>query len=236
MTATSSKRGKLRFVFRGEPVEITDFAPRETLLDWLRVHARATGTKEGCGEGDCGACTVVLARLRDGRIEHRPVNACILLLGQCDGAEVLTIEDLSAGGKPHVVQEAMVAQHGSQCGFCTPGIVMSLFAHYHEAPRPTTRDAICDQLAGNLCRCTGYRPILDAALDACATPANDRFTSMAAARLALLKQVDDGTDLFAGSNDRFFAAPASLDSLASLDHQGAAGSAEDHLDRTRHRL
>ena len=216
MTATSSKRGKLRFVFRGEVVEISAFSPRETLLDWLRVDARATGTKEGCGEGDCGACTIVLARLKDGRIEHRPVNACILLFGQCDGAEVLTVEDLSAGGMPHGVQDAMVAQHGSQCGFCTPGIVMSLFAHYQEAPRPTTRDAICDQLAGNLCRCTGYRPILDAALDACAAPANDRFTAAAAARVALLQQIGDDADLLAGTADRFFAAPASLDSLAAL--------------------
>src|SRR4051794_12093296 len=117
----TAKRGSLRFVFRGEVVDIPNLVPRETLLDWLRVNARATGTKEGCGEGDCGACTVVLARRRNGRLEHRPVNACILLLGQCDGAEVLTVEDLAAAGKSHPIQSAMVAHHGSQCGFCTPG-------------------------------------------------------------------------------------------------------------------
>jgi xanthine dehydrogenase small subunit len=212
----STRRGKLRFVFRGRVVEIADFAPRTTLLDWLRIDARATGTKEGCGEGDCGACTVVLARERNGRIEHRPVNACILLLGQCDGAEVLTVEDLSADGKLHVVQDAMVTHHGSQCGFCTPGIVMSLFAHYHEAPRPTSRDAICDQLAGNLCRCTGYRPIVDAALEACATVADDRFCLDEGARRAALAQAQDTADLFVGTEATFFAAPAHLDTLAAL--------------------
>ena len=213
---TSAKRGKLRFVFRGETVELDGFKPRETLLDWLRVQARATGTKEGCGEGDCGACTVVLAKVRDGRIEHRPVNACILLLGQCDGAEVITVEDLSRAGTLHPVQSAMVATHGSQCGFCTPGIVMSLFAQYHEAARPVTRNEICDQLAGNLCRCTGYRPILDAALQVCAEPAADFFTAAASARLSKLQALATGDDLFVGTADAFFAAPGSATSLAAL--------------------
>jgi xanthine dehydrogenase small subunit len=212
----STKRGSLRFVFRGEIVDVDQFKPRETLLDWLRTQARATGTKEGCGEGDCGACTVVLARPRDGGIKHRPVNACILLLGQCDGAEILTIEDLAADGALHPVQSAMVAHHASQCGFCTPGIVMSLFSHYQEAPRPTSREAICDQLAGNLCRCTGYRPIVDAALEVCAAPAQDQFTASRDARAGQLAAIDDAADLFVGAHERFFAAPASFDALADL--------------------
>ncbi len=210
-------RTSIRFIFRGAPVEIADFAPRETLLDWLRLRARATGTKEGCAEGDCGACTIVLARARDGVLLHRPVNSCILLLGQIDGAELLTIEDLAVGDALHPVQAAMVEKHGSQCGFCTPGIVMSLFALYHEGARPATRGAVCDQLAGNLCRCTGYRPIVEAALDACAAPPADRFAAATPARLAAIAALADADDILVGDEARgFFAAPACEDSLAAL--------------------
>ena len=144
------------------------FLPRTTLLDWLRLQERSTGTKEGCAEGDCGACAVVVVRERDGRLVYEPVNSCITLLGQLDGAELITVEDLADDGVLHPVQEAMAREHGSQCGFCTPGIVMSLFAHYHECDGATSRDEINDALAGNLCRCTGYRPIVDAALEVCA--------------------------------------------------------------------
>lgn len=216
-------RQEIHFVLRGKVVRVTPPAPRATLLDYLRVTMRSTGTKEGCGEGDCGACTVVLARLRDGQIEHRPVNACILLLGQCDGAEIITVEDLAGQDGLHPVQQAMVTQHASQCGFCTPGIVMSLFAYYQDGPRPPTHAALCDQLAGNLCRCTGYRPILDAAKIACAAPAADQFTTALSARREILASLQDGVDLFTGTADRFFAAPGSLDSLAALsaDHPDA---------------
>jgi xanthine dehydrogenase small subunit len=215
-------RRSIRFVFRGKTSEIADFAPSETLLDWLRLRARATGTKEGCAEGDCGACTVVLARARSGEIEHKAVNACIMLLGQVDGAELITIEDLATRDGLHPVQEAMVAHHGSQCGFCTPGIVMSLFAHYQDALRQggdapiAERTAICDRLAGNLCRCTGYRPILDAAAEVCSQPKTDHFAARMQERIAVLQALNDDLDVFAGSDDRFLAAPASEDSLARL--------------------
>jgi xanthine dehydrogenase small subunit len=129
-------RKAIRFLFRGAPVEIADFAPYTTLLDWLRLEARATGTKEGCAEGDCGACTIVLTRSRDGGLVHRSLDACIVLLGQVDGAELTTIEDLAEAEADHPLQAAMVAEHGSQCGFCTPGIVMSLFALYQDGARP----------------------------------------------------------------------------------------------------
>jgi xanthine dehydrogenase small subunit len=112
-------RGAIRFLRRGQIVEVSNLHPRTTLLDWLRLEERSTGTKEGCGEGDCGACTVVLARVRGGKLTYEPVNSCILLLGQVDGAEVITIEDLANGTALHPVQEAMVASHGSQCGYCT---------------------------------------------------------------------------------------------------------------------
>src|ERR1700709_2477811 len=115
-------RSAIRFRFRGAEVDLSDFSPRLTLLDWLRTQAGATGTKEGCNEGDCGACTVVLARKIGERTDYAPVNACILLLGQVDGAELITVEDLAQGEALHPVQEALVAHHGSQCRFCTPAI------------------------------------------------------------------------------------------------------------------
>ena len=215
MDMTAGQRRAVRFRFRGKDVTLSDFAPRATLLDWLRENQRATGTKEGCGEGDCGACTVVLARRQGGDIVHLPVNACILLLGQVDGAELLTVEDLAADGTLHPIQDALVRHHGAQCGFCTPGIVMSLFALHSDAASPPDRAAINDQLAGNLCRCTGYRPIVDAALETCGA-APDRFAEAAAARLEALAALDDGRDVFVGDETAFFAAPASTAALGAL--------------------
>jgi xanthine dehydrogenase small subunit len=208
-------RGTLRFRFRGRDVEIDRFSPRATVLDWLREEKLAKGTKEGCGEGDCGACTVVLARLKGGRLRYEAVNACILLLGQLDGVELITIEDLAEGDVLHPVQQAMVDLHGSQCGFCTPGIVMSLFAAYHSGTL-STLSSLNEQLAGNLCRCTGYRPILAAGLATCDGAPADRFAATAGERAAALAALADGKDLFAGDETRFFAAPASVDSLAAL--------------------
>ena len=165
----------IRFFHRGAIVEIDGAAPTRTVLDWLREDARRTGTKEGCNEGDCGACTVVIGELAPaggtsddtvGGLRLRSANACIQFLPTLDGKALFTIEDLAAlNGELHPVQQAMVACHGSQCGFCTPGFVMSLWAMYqHHGARGTTptRQRIADELSGNLCRCTGYRPIVDA--------------------------------------------------------------------------
>jgi xanthine dehydrogenase small subunit len=165
----------IRFFHRGAVVEVDGAAPTRTVLDWLREDARCTGTKEGCNEGDCGACTVVIGELAApgaasddivGGLRLRSANACIQFLPTLDGKALFTVEDLQgADGALHPVQEAMVACHGSQCGFCTPGFVMSLWATYlHHGARGTrpSRQQIADELSGNLCRCTGYRPILDA--------------------------------------------------------------------------
>ncbi len=209
-------RKSLQFLRRGRSLRLDRFLPRTTVLDWLRLQERSTGTKEGCAEGDCGACAVVVVRERDGRIVHEPVNSCITLLGQLDGAELITVEDLADCGVLHPVQEAMAREHGSQCGFCTPGIVMSLFAHYHECGGASSREKINDALAGNLCRCTGYRPIVDAALEVCDVAADDRFARNGAARVQALQSIDDKADLFVGDDACFFAAPASEQSLARL--------------------
>ncbi len=207
-------RNTIRFYRRGRLIERSDLPPDRTLLDYLRLDERSTGTKEGCAEGDCGACTVVLRRLRAGRVVYEPVNACIMLAGQADGADVITVEDL-AGDTLHPVQQAMVDKHGSQCGFCTPGFVMALFALYHE-PGAANRSDVIEAISGNLCRCTGYRPIVDAGLAACAGKPNDRFTRDEQKMSGHLRAIADHKDIFIGSDERFFAAPVSVENLAAL--------------------
>jgi xanthine dehydrogenase small subunit len=209
-------RQAIRFRRDGRIVELDGFHPRTTLLDYLRETERSTGTKEGCNEGDCGACTVALGRIRGGALVYEPVNACILLLGQVDGADLVTVEDIARDGVLHPVQEAMVVHHGSQCGFCTPGIVMSLFVLHEEGARPLSKQKVDDALAGNLCRCTGYRPIVDAALAAGGDASDTAFASERPARRQALAELDDSLDVFIGDEASFFAAPASTGSLASL--------------------
>jgi xanthine dehydrogenase small subunit len=209
-------RDRIQFRRKDRTIRLDRFLPQSTVLDWLRLEERSTGTKEGCAEGDCGACTVVIAREQDGRLIYEPVNSCIATLGQLDGGELITVEDLAHEGKLHPVQTAMAAGHGSQCGFCTPGIVMSLFAHFHSEGERTDRAGINDALAGNLCRCTGYRSIVDAAREACAGPMTDRFVANETETRAALRGLEDHADVFVGNESSFFAAPASEASLASL--------------------
>jgi xanthine dehydrogenase small subunit len=158
-------RGKIRFLLGDEPVTVSGLDPNTTLLDYLRANGRP-GTKEGCAEGDCGACTVVLADAQDGGLRYRSVNACVQLLATVDGKQVVTVEDLSTPGADlHPVQAALLEENATQCGFCTPGFVMSLFALHQAGERPD-RAGLVDALAGNLCRCTGYSPIVEAGLRA----------------------------------------------------------------------
>ncbi|MDH4059448.1 MAG: xanthine dehydrogenase small subunit [Aquincola sp.] len=161
----------IRFVHRGRIVEVRGADTTRTLLDWLREDARDCGTKEGCAEGDCGACTVLVGDRQGAGVRWKNVNACIQLLPMLDGKAVLTVEGLkpaaqACGAALHPAQQAMIDCHGSQCGFCTPGFVMSMVHVYERdraAPKAPSRQQVADDLAGNLCRCTGYRPILDAA-------------------------------------------------------------------------
>lgn len=158
----------IRFILGGEVKTLTNIDPSMTILRFLREEGMRTGTKDACGEGGCGACTVVLVDINDdGRLRYRPVNACLHLMPQVDGHALLTVEDLKgADGQLHPVQQALMDGHASQCGFCTPGIVMTLFALY-QSRESLDRETIVHALAGNLCRCTGYRSIIDAALGLC---------------------------------------------------------------------
>ncbi|MDP3832995.1 MAG: xanthine dehydrogenase small subunit [Hydrogenophaga sp.] len=164
--STETSAQTLSFLRRGQPVTLRHVAPERTLLEVLREDLHCTGTKEGCGEGDCGACTVVLGEAVDGKLEYKAINSCIRLAHSVEGLAVWTAEDLAApAGELHPAQEAMVQCHGSQCGFCTPGFVMSLFGMYQNSGggKGIDRAQATADLSGNLCRCTGYRPILDAA-------------------------------------------------------------------------
>jgi xanthine dehydrogenase small subunit len=154
--------GAIRFVLDGRVVSAVGLPPTTTVLEFLREHLGRTGTKEGCAEGDCGACTIVLGERVGERMRYRAINSCIRFLPTIDGKELVTVESLSGGEETlHPVQQAMVDLHASQCGFCTPGFVMSLFALYLRE-RPPERVDVLEALSGNLCRCTGYRPIIDA--------------------------------------------------------------------------
>jgi len=215
-------RGEIRFLLDDAPRSLSQLDPTMTLLDYLRGVEGLVGTKEGCNEGDCGACTVVLARPRDGRLHYQAVNACIQFVGSLDGCQLITVEHLAKGGRLHAVQQAMVESHGSQCGFCTPGFVMSLFAmtrHHPETPDDATID---DTLAGNLCRCTGYAPIARAARQAYDMgPRDDDFArdeAVTLEKLAALQDLDVVEVGDSGGSRRFFA-PARLDDLADLYQQ-----------------
>jgi xanthine dehydrogenase small subunit len=206
----------VRFLLDGQIVCAENVPCTTTVLDYLREGLRRTGTKEGCAEGDCGACTVVLGELSpDGTcVEYRAVNSCIRFLPTIDGLELVTVESLLApDGHLHPVQQAMVDHHGSQCGFCTPGFVMSLFALYLRGGAPA-REEVLDTLSGNLCRCTGYRPIIEAGLRMGEYPAPSHWNrdtpTLASRRDALLALRRDRALRLPG-----FVAPRTVDELAA---------------------
>ena len=217
----SEQTRPVRFLLGDERRELSAIDPNTTVLDYLRRVERRVGTKEGCGEGDCGACTVVLGEVEGGALRYRAVNSCIQFVGALDGKQLLTVEDL-ADGALHPCQQAMVDCHGSQCGFCTPGFVMSLFALYQEPGTPD-RNRIDDALAGNLCRCTGYGPIAAAAKAMKAGAEPDLFAGRASETAAALKALDDGAMAGLEADGRRYFAPRSVDALAKLllDHPGA---------------
>jgi xanthine dehydrogenase small subunit len=200
----------VRFLLNGKPCSEEGAPPTTTVLDWLRTRAHLTGTKEGCAEGDCGACTVVLGRRVDGSLQYRAVNSCLMMLPQVDNCAVLTVEGLAApDGALHPVQQAMVDADATQCGFCTPGFVMAMFA-FHHGGEPADDAIIHDALAGNLCRCTGYRSIVEACRRVAAGPA-DRFVAETAATADALNALPPCTDYREGAQAFFM--PRSFDAL-----------------------
>jgi xanthine dehydrogenase small subunit len=204
----------LRFVLDGEVRVVDSVAPTTTVLQYLREHLGRCGTKEGCAEGDCGACTVVLGELTEDGVRHRAVNACIQFLPTLDGKALMTVESLRhrSFGELHPVQRAMVECHGSQCGFCTPGFVMSLYAMYR-ATAEADDDAARQAISGNLCRCTGYRPILAAAQRMYAIAPEQRAREQEQDRdlAASLERIRVRSTKVLTHGDSFYAAPATLD-------------------------
>jgi len=216
-------RDEIRFLLNDREERLKAVRSSDTLLDHLRLTRRLRGTKEGCAEGDCGACTVLVGRRTaaegDGGLVYEPVNACIRLMGSLDLTHVVTIEHLARDGILHPIQAAMVDLHGSQCGFCTPGFVMSLYALWMRDPTPS-EGAIEEALQGNLCRCTGYRPIVDAANAIDATPASDPLVAERARVRAALDALDDGARVdirtTSETGDDRVVVPASADDLAAV--------------------
>jgi xanthine dehydrogenase small subunit len=213
----SNSEHTIHFVLDGDHIAVKDVAPTTTLLQYLRESLGRSGTKEGCAEGDCGACTVVVGELAGDGIAYRAVNSCIRFLPTLDGKEVVTVESLRApGGDLHPVQQAMVDCHGSQCGFCTPGFVMSLFGLYLNQPG-ASRAEVVDALAGNLCRCTGYRPIIDAGcrMNEYPPPAQwNRDDAQSTTRRERLQSIQRKKSLALEAPTGFFA-PQSLHELAT---------------------
>jgi xanthine dehydrogenase small subunit len=220
----------IRFYHQGAVRELGDVIPTQTILQYLREDLHCTGTKEGCAEGDCGACMVVIGSLENDELKLKAVNSCIQFTPTLDGKALFSVEDLQEPGAAlHPVQQALVECHGLQCGFCTPGFVMSLWALYLRQDGATpTRRQIDDALSGNLCRCTGYRPIIDAARRMTELPPVRFDRAAIAGALPPLQRASLATH---GHGTQRFYAPRTLDELAALraDHPNAvllAGSTD----------
>ena len=209
-------RREIRFLLNDRPVHQTQVAATDMLLDHLRLVQRLRGTKEGCAEGDCGACTVLVGRLGLRGLEYAPVNACIRALASCDGCHVVTVEHLrGTDGGLHPVQRAMVEHHASQCGFCTPGFVMALYALWMVTPHPTEAQ-IETALQGNLCRCTGYAPIIRAGLAMGDYGTIDPLMEERAQVAETLARWQDGAQVEVAKGENRAILPASVDDLADV--------------------
>ena len=195
----------ISFILKDRIVEIKNPDPNETLLNYIRVKLKKTGTKEGCAEGGCGACTVVLGELKNNKLNYTTVNSCITFLPTLQGKQLIVVEDLaSKDGSLHPVQQAMVNYHGSQCGFCTPGFVMSLFSIFKKNFK-FQDDVIKDSISGNLCRCTGYQPIIKAAKSLRYKNKNDHFKKNQKNIINLLKKINNKSITIYNKGKKYFA-------------------------------
>ena len=207
----------IKFVHKNKIVELSNPDSNETLLNFIRTKLKKTGTKEGCAEGGCGACTVVLGELENNNINYKAINACIAFVPSLEGKQIILVEDLVSKGELHPVQKAMVNYHGSQCGFCTPGFVMSLFAMYKNYSS-YSEAIIKDSIQGNLCRCTGYRPIIDAAKSLNKKSRFDHFSKNKKITLGLLRKIKKRNIAIINNNKKYFA-PKSVNELKNILRQ-----------------
>jgi len=193
-------------------LELSNPDPNQTILNFIRTVLKKTGTKEGCAEGGCGACTVVLGDLKNNKIVYQAINSCIAFVPSLEGKQLILVEDLvSKNGALHSVQEAMINYHGSQCGFCTPGFVMSLFAMYKNFSS-YNKENIQDSISGNLCRCTGYRPIVDAAKSLNNVNRLDQFDKNKKKIINLLKKINSENLIIQNRNKKYFS-PKNINEL-----------------------
>jgi len=205
----------IQFIYNNQICSIENPDPNKTVLDYVRNDLKKNGTKEGCAEGGCGACTVVLGELNNSKLVYKSINSCISFLPSINGKHLILVEDLmSKKNELHPIQEAMVKFHGSQCGFCTPGFIMSLFAMYKNFQK-FDDEIIEETLSGNLCRCTGYRPIIDAAKSLNNKRDNDHFKKDQTKIISLLKKINNNEVEIFHKNKKYFS-PKSLNNLKKI--------------------
>ena len=204
----------IKFILENKIQEIRNPNPSETILNYIRLKLKKTGTKEGCAEGGCGACTVVIGELKKNNIVYKAINSCIAFITSLEGKQLLVVEDLMLKNNSlHPVQRAMVNYHGSQCGFCTPGFVMSLFAMYKNNSSYNEK-IIEESISGNLCRCTGYRPIIDAA-KSLNNKKFDQFEKNKKTTITLLKKIRPKSISINNQNKKYFA-PKTINEIKKI--------------------
>jgi len=205
---------KVQFIYENKLIELENPDPNQTILNFIRDKLKKTGTKEGCAEGGCGACTIVLGELENKKIKYSAINSCISFTPSLHGKQLIVVENLvSKNGSCHPVQEAMAKYHASQCGFCTPGFVMSIFA-MSKNKKNNNKDDIKDAISGNLCRCTGYRPIIDAAKNI-KKAYSDEFNKNNKKTINLLKKIHNKSIVIENKNKKYFA-PKTIEELKAI--------------------
>ena len=195
-------KNEIEFILNDELIKINNVDTNVSVLNYLRIDKKLTGTKEGCASGDCGACTAIIAELKNNKLEYKAINTCIMFLYSLHGKQLITVEHLS-NSKLHPVQQSMVDNHGSQCGFCTPGFVMSMFGMYKDKVKPSNQN-IDEYLAGNLCRCTGYNSIKKAAKKMYSYGRKDKFSKNEYKIIKLLKKIKHNDILISKNNNKFY--------------------------------
>ena len=205
---------KVQFIYENKLIELENPDPNQTILSFIRDRLKKTGTKEGCAEGGCGACTIVLGEIENKKIKYKAINSCISFTPTLHGKQLIVVENLvSKDGSYHPVQEAMAKYHASQCGFCTPGFVMSIFA-MSKNKKNNNKDDIKDAISGNLCRCTGYRPIIDAAKNI-KKKYSDEFYKNSKKTINLLKKIHSKSIIIENKNKKYFA-PKTINELRTV--------------------